>query len=61
MSGNNESFCQEIEYYSYLWQGGQAGRISGRAAGLVGRSSKRGGGGTGCPKGEMKRLGGLQT
>jgi hypothetical protein len=43
MSGNNEPFCQEIVYHSYLWAGGQAGRISGQAAQLAGRSSEQGG------------------
>jgi hypothetical protein len=43
MSGNNEPFCLEIVYHSYLWAGGLADRISGLEAGLTGRSSYRGG------------------
>jgi hypothetical protein len=52
LSGNNEFFCLEIVYHSYLWAGGQAGRISGLAAWLAGRSSERGGAGRGAQNGD---------
>jgi hypothetical protein len=48
LSGNNDLFCLEIVYHSYLWAGGLAGIISGRAAWLAGRSSERRGAGRGA-------------